>query len=1034
MTRPPRPYRSLLALGLAGLLAAAPATATLAAAEPAAPAGPASTVEQAQGPLINEVYGGGGNKNAAFTHDFVELYNPTPEPISLDGWVIEQRSEKGNVGTTVELSGTIEPGGYFLVRGYSNGDNGRPLDEFDQDSAVNFAASGAIAVLLTPAGEVADLVGWGSPATSTGQPAEKTSNTTSIQRREDGAHTGNNAADFHAAEPTPKAGGAAPGPGTPPGPGEEPERNEVPISEIQSEGPESPLAGEAVATEGVVTAAYPEGGLRGFFMQEPGSGGEAPKPGEASRGIFVAAGPEGLPEPGDAVLVTGTAREVEGLTQIDADEVSPAFGAVDPVAPVELDEVPAGDEARESLEGMLVAPTGAYTVTDTYELATYGSVGLAPGERPFRQPTSVHEPSTDPDSPVQVLAREQDELEILLDDGRSGNYQRGDSEVPPAYLSADGGETITPLRVGDRVDFSDPVVLDHRFGDWRLQPTGPLDGRAPAGAAPIDWRDSRPGDAPKVPGDVRVATFNVLNYFPSLGKDEPGCRAYRDREGNPQTARGCRVRGAFDEAAFAAQQEKIVAALNKLDAEVVALEEVENTASLTGDAARRDEALAHLVDALNEAGGEWDYVPSPKDLPADEDTIRLGFIYRPDAVAPSGESRILDHPAFRGVARQPLAQEFELPSGNRFVAVANHFKSKGSVVFGDEDRGDGQANNPAVRTAQAEGLADELEAIDEWGELPVVLLGDFNSYAKEDPLRALEGRGFELLDEGEQFSYVFEGRVGSLDHALVNEHAAPLVAGLEVWPINSPESLAFEYSRRNNNVVDFHAANEFRSSDHDPLVVGLSLKRPEEPPATPPSSSAPEGPAEEPSGSSEQETEPSRPAPEPSPTTPPRPGQEIDTPPAPPENPPAGSDEPEPGPSIPGVALPGRPSPGDVGWQDRPALPGGEPAAPAEPGDGDEVPAAGGGAERPAEGAGDEPATGEQPGEAAPAPVAPGESGGSPAGQAAGEPATTDPAAGVPRSGSGLAATGAAVIGAAALGAVALAVGLVALALRRRES
>ncbi|MGX0119169.1 ExeM/NucH family extracellular endonuclease [Corynebacterium otitidis] len=1030
MTRPPRPYRSLLALGLAGLLAAAPATATLAAAEPAAPAGPASAAEQAQGPLINEVYGGGGNKNAAFTHDFVELYNPTPEPISLDGWVIEQRSEKGNVGTTVELSGTIEPGGYFLVRGYSNGDNGRPLDEFDQDSAVNFAASGAIAVLLTPAGEVADLVGWGSPATSTGQPAEKTSNTTSIQRREDGAHTGNNAADFHAAEPTPKAGGAAPGPGTPPGPGEEPERNEVPISEIQSEGPESPLAGEAVATEGVVTAAYPEGGLRGFFMQEPGSGGEAPKPGEASRGIFVAAGPEGLPEPGDAVLVTGTAREVEGLTQIDADEVSPAFGAVDPVAPVELDEVPAGDEARESLEGMLVAPTGAYTVTDTYELATYGSVGLAPGERPFRQPTSVHEPSTDPDSPVQVLAREQDELEILLDDGRSGNYQRGDSEVPPAYLSADGGETITPLRVGDRVDFSDPVVLDHRFGDWRLQPTGPLDGRAPAGAAPIDWRDSRPGDAPKVPGDVRVATFNVLNYFPSLGKDEPGCRAYRDREGNPQTARGCRVRGAFDEAAFAAQQEKIVAALNKLDAEVVALEEVENTASLTGDAARRDEALAHLVDALNEAGGEWDYVPSPKDLPADEDTIRLGFIYRPDAVAPSGESRILDHPAFRGVARQPLAQEFELPSGNRFVAVANHFKSKGSVVFGDEDRGDGQANNPAVRTAQAEGLADELEAIDEWGELPVVLLGDFNSYAKEDPLRALEGRGFELLDEGEQFSYVFEGRVGSLDHALVNEHAAPLVAGLEVWPINSPESLAFEYSRRNNNVVDFHAANEFRSSDHDPLVVGLSLKQPEEPPAAPPTSPVPGEPTErpeEPSGPSAPETTPAEPAPsepsperpEPEPSSPTTPPTETTDPDAKqPETPPAGS----------GEAAP------------EPSTPHGEPEAPVEPGDAPEAPAAPGATERPEEGAPATPSGEEnadkEPGESAPAPGAPSQTGGAPSttSQAPVEPGAPSPAPGTTSPGSGLAATGAAVIGAAALGAVALAVGLVVLALRRRDS
>lgn len=61
------------------------------------------------------------------------------------------------------------------------------------------------------------------------------------------------------------------------------------IAEIQGAGATTPFAGEAVVTQGVVTAAYPTGGLNGFDIQTPG---EDTTPG-ASDGFSRMAGPAG---------------------------------------------------------------------------------------------------------------------------------------------------------------------------------------------------------------------------------------------------------------------------------------------------------------------------------------------------------------------------------------------------------------------------------------------------------------------------------------------------------------------------------------------------------------------------------------------------------------------------------------------------------------------------------------------------------------------------------------------------------------------
>ena len=781
-------------------------------------------------PLISEVYGGGGNSRAAFSHDFVELFNPTDAEVDLSGWSVEYYSASGNLGNATELSGKIPAGGYFLIQ--QNPGNNTDLPSLPTPDAIGTAnmsgSQGSVKLIDATSTEV-DLIGWGEAALFEGGAAPETSNPVSVQRTVAGVDTDNNAADFMVDTPTPEGtnGGAAP---------EIPEVPETPveaialsIAEIQGTGDSTPVAGQLVSTEGVVTAVYAAGGLNGYYIQTPGTGAELKSAGDASDGIFIYVGPGGtFPTLGDSVVVTGEAAEFYGLTQLKnttatAPEVD--FAAVIPAA---IDTMPADPAVREAYEGMLLQPTGAYTVTNNYALNDYGEIGLAAGTEAYLQSTEAVAPGAEANA---YEAANQTEL-ITLDDGRSGRYMQGDKNVPLPWIVQDGGQTIKSIRTGDQVDFQHPVIFDYRFDLWRFQPTAPVTGDTAGAELPIVWEDSRAAELAaidNVAGDFHIASFNVLNYFTSLGQDYD-CDAYTDINGNPISSRGCDVRGAYSEQALEDQQGKIVAAINKLDVDVLGLEEIENTYALTGDVERRDEALNTLVHALNTAHGSerWAAVESPLQLGTDEDVIRVAFIYDQSTVKPVGESRIFDDAAYTGTARQPLAQEFQPLDDTResFVGVVNHFKSKGSPVNGDEDMGDGQGHSANVRLAQAQALIDHLEAQDDWADKPIFILGDLNAYSKETVLSKLAGDGYEniaaVYDAG--LSYQFSGRLGSLDHALGNAQAMDRTVAAEVWDINADEPLAFEYSRRNYNVVDvFEADNVFRSSDHDPIKVGFNL-------------------------------------------------------------------------------------------------------------------------------------------------------------------------------------------------------------------
>jgi 5'-nucleotidase len=813
---------------------------------------PAIAVDASASVVINEVYGGGGNTGATIRNDFIELYNPGTAPIDLATWSVQYASSTGTSWSRTNLTGSIPPGKTYVVKQAAGANTSVPEVTGDVTGTIAMSGtSGKVALVnnqgtlpttctgivgATPCSartDVVDFVGYGTSANDyAGSGATPTlTNSTSASRDAAHTNTANNATDFVAGPPTPCGLACSDTPPPPP----PPPPVEMTIAEIQGTGAASPFAGQRVTTRGVVTAAYSTGNLSGYYLQTAGTGGVDDATPAASDAVFVFQPAGTLPARGTFVQVTGDVSEFFGLTEITvaAADVTPLAETPAPVTAVP-GTWPATDAEREVFEGMLYRPSGDYTVTNTFQTNQFGEVGLAFGTTPLIQRTELELPGPASQSAVEAdnLARR-----VVLDDGASINFMATVSgalvngNLTPPYVS-----NTDPVRVGAPVTFVDDVIVDYRFSLWRFQPTtqviGPDNLTSPATFG--NTRTFAPDDARIGDADVTLGSFNVLNYFTTLGTDSGSCTAFNDRDGNGSTVNsGCDQRGAWDAADFARQQSKIVEAINALGADVVGLMEIENSARL-GEPV--DEALLSLVAALNaDAGSDvWAANPSSADLPlaAGQDVITNAIIYQPAAVTRIGDARALGDQSDNGQAfqnaREPIGQAFApVAGGDPFFFVVNHFKSKGSAGPwpGDADSGDGQGASNESRVRQATALRDWVPAALPAGVKAVVLAGDFNSYSQEDPLQVLYEAGYANAEQktgGQEYSYSFSGLSGSLDHVLLNDVASGRLTGADIWDINSGESIALEYSRFNYHGTDFYLGDPFRSSDHDPIVIGLT--------------------------------------------------------------------------------------------------------------------------------------------------------------------------------------------------------------------
>ncbi len=636
----------------------------------------------------------------------------------------------------------------------------------------------------------------------------------------------------------------------------------IPIADIQGTGSASPLVGQTAITQGVVTALFPTGGFNGFYLQTPGADAS---PG-ASDALFVF-----TPTFDDATLAIGDSVEVTGavsefgtapntLTEITADSVTdiaalpavvanttiPGSGCTLGACPT-LAEL---DTAKEEVEGELFQPAGDYTVTDAFDGSVtnppssgsssfFGEIGLAANSTiPLISPTETIDFSDTAGIANKVAFNNAHRL--VLDDGSSTTFWNtggtGQTNQTIPWFTVDH-----QVRVGAGVTFPQPVVLDYRFG-WKIQPTTTVVGE-PAASQP-QFEQDRPATPATVGGDLELATFNVLNYFTTLGVDwdaGPGtCTAFNDKDGNPIAVNSCDgngPRGAWNQVSFERQQAKIVSAINTMDADIVSLEEIEN--SLKVDGTNRDEAVANLVAALNEDAGtmRWAFAQSPlaadRPLVADEDVIRTAFIYNPETVSLVGTSKILTNSAPFANAREPLAQAFKAkgaPNAEGFAVVVNHFKSKSaSGATGDNvDTGQGAYNGDRTRQAQALNTFANAFAT-ERGVDAVFLTGDFNSYSEEDPVQVLTDdaitpwSNLESTDDPEEESYSFDGMSGSLDHVFANAAAETMVTGVDIWEVNANETVFNQYARYNYVTPLLYQPGPFSASDHNPEIIGIDV-------------------------------------------------------------------------------------------------------------------------------------------------------------------------------------------------------------------
>ena len=276
------------------------------------------------------------------------------------------------------------------------------------------------------------------------------------------------------------------------------------------------------------------------------------------------------------------------------------------------------------------------------------------------------------------------------------------------------------------------------------------------------------------------------------------------------------------------------------DADVIGVIEIEN------DGYGPDSAIQFLVDQLNAATAPGTYAFIDADAGTGQvnalgtDAIKVGLLYKPAVVTPVGQTAALNIGRLRQRRRQRAAQPARrwrrpsrrTPPAARFVVVVNHLKSKGSACDAP-DAGDGQGNCNVVRTNAADGarcLAGDRP--DRHRRPRRADPGRPNSYAKEDPITALEDAGYTNLSSrssgADAYSYVFDGQWGYLDHALASRHA---------WSRRSPAWPSTTSTPTSRRVLDYntdfktagpdqrrlYAPDQFRISDHDPVLVGLDL-------------------------------------------------------------------------------------------------------------------------------------------------------------------------------------------------------------------
>lgn len=579
----------------------------------------------------------------------------------------------------------------------------------------------------------------------------------------------------------------------------------VPIHTIQGTGTTSTYATQSQTVQGIVTATFqPAGSIGGYYLETPQADWDADD--TTSEGIYVFDN-SNVVAVGDLIAVTGTVTEFasSGVTETEIATVT-AFsklGSGAPLPPAVNVTLPFPTSTfAERYEGMRVILPQTLTVTNNYDYGHYGEISLSLGR--LNTPTNVVAPG----STATAYAAQNALNQIILDDAISTTYPS-----PTPWLSSSDPATATRRTGSTTSDVAG--VFAHKFGTYLIEST----------STPT-FTDANPRTAaPATTGSLRIAIGNVENLMNGDGAGG----------GFPTS------RGATTYAEHQRQLAQVTTGILGLSPDIMGLTEVENDKITNAEpnSYTATSMIAQLVANLNAhapSGTTYAFVDaSAVDIVTD--VIHSALIYRVETVELVGLPAMLSNDYFNNHARNPLAQTFRQKStGEKLTVSINHFRAKASAsskddgTGGNADSGDGQGTNNYLRLKEAQALTAWL-ATDPTGsgDPDFLIIGDLNSYAKEDPLTALVGAGYINLTErfeGEGgYSYQFGGTFGHLDHALASPSLNSQVLSAATWHVNSDEPTYYNYSVANKSVAQqaINVGTGYRYADHDPVVVGVTL-------------------------------------------------------------------------------------------------------------------------------------------------------------------------------------------------------------------
>lgn len=413
---------------------------------------------QTQGVVVSQIYGGGGNAGATLKNDYVELFNRTASPVSVEGWRMEYASATGDFNQSTALTGTIPANGYYLI-GQAQGTGGTDnLPAPEVQGSIAMSATSARVRIQRADSSVVELVSYAG-----------LSNTTAYFRG--GAGCGDS---FLTGVPTPRNSGsplkiceAAPT-----------AAQELTISQIQGSGDASPYANTAVTTTGMVTQRRGNG----FYFESEASADDGDP--STSEGIFVytVSAPPALAAVNKVVRVSGTVTEFNGMTEITEPSVEALRdgtprrvvivpGGLEPGAPVSTWERYEG--MQRGIDGLrVVAPSGGSINDATATATTNGVLWAIPRELPLPQA----EPAPADGNPERI--RIDSELGII--------------RAVDAFATVSGG-------------------LDFTGGAWSITAKTLLAFFQPDPAPPV---------LEPVASELTIASFNLRRFFDD--RDDPG--------------------------------------------------------------------------------------------------------------------------------------------------------------------------------------------------------------------------------------------------------------------------------------------------------------------------------------------------------------------------------------------------------------------------------------------------------------------------------------------------------------------------------